>query len=591
MLLAQGHPAELKDNDDASLLRAYAESGSQHAFAALVEKHIHLVHSCALRQCGNDPHLAHDVTQVVFMALAKKSRRLAPDVVLAGWLVRAAHFTAASMRRAERRRRGREVRAAMLRDRETAMQSKPEEQSTSSDVLWQRVGPLLDGLLARLPAAGRDVLVLRFLEGRPYAAIGQRLGISEESARKRAQRALASLRGALARQGIITCEDALEAALAGAIALPAPAALAKAVAAGIGTAHHHELILKGALKLMAWSKAKIAAATIAAAVLVGGGGVVGNRLMHSGATRVVELPAGDQSAPAPVRQVPSASPTVIRGVVRDPAGRPVAGAKVLAAFNQMQFLELSADPQMGPPSAPKAVTGADGVFEISVPFMPVGAVVLGPDGAAEAPSRALSGTPELTVQNYGRIEGTLRFDHKPIRPGSQLLLSTAMLAGHGAQFQMRGRTDASGHFAIERIPPGQYALFISGEDQDGQIRILPGTSARVDIDRPTGRTISGILDGITSRSQVTFLLNPSGPGPATQPAGTFVLSSWQFDGETDAAGHFKIEHAPLGPAHLAAVNIPGKFGTFEKELRIPSPPNEQPYSPFDAGTIKFKSYR
>ena len=61
-------------NDDAQLLRCYAEEGSESAFSELVSQHIDLVYSAALRQVGGDAHLAQDVAQTVFADLARKAR-------------------------------------------------------------------------------------------------------------------------------------------------------------------------------------------------------------------------------------------------------------------------------------------------------------------------------------------------------------------------------------------------------------------------------------------------------------------------------------------------------------------------------------
>lgn len=586
MLAKAEHSENTKASDDAKLLRAYVASGSQEAFAALVERHIDLVHACALRQCENDLHQAYDVTQIVFMALARKARGILPDAVLAGWLVRATHFTAASFRRTERRRKRREARAAELREQEMSMHSKHQEPSTAPDELWQRIAPLVDGLLARLPETARDVLVLRFLEGRSYDAIAQQLKITEETARKRAQRALASLRAALARQGIMTYEEALEGVLATAVAPATQAAMARAIASGIGQAHHHELVLKGALKLMAWSKAKVATTAVAAALLVGGGSVVVHRLINpSNERRIVELPDGARSGAIAIGQAPSASPFVLRGVVRDPSGHPVAGAKVIASYGDMRFLELSVDPQMRQ-SDPQAITTADGSFEVALPSQPLGAVVMGQNGAAEVDAHTLSSTVSLVTQPYGRIEGTLLFNHKPVAASSSILLSTAMLPGHGPQFQMRGRTDAAGHFSIDNVPAGRYALFFPCLDQDGEIRVAAGTSALVEIDRPLGRTIVGTLEGLKSRSSVTFLLSAKGQKPTTQPVDTFVLNSWQFDVEVSKDGSFKINHAPLGPARLSASVMSAQFLVAQKEVQIMPPQDGDTSPPLDIGTMK-----
>jgi len=51
-----------------------------------------------------------------------------------------------------------------------------------------------DDLLRHLPAGERDVLVLRIVEGMRLAEVAAALGISEEAAKKRAQRGLARLR-------------------------------------------------------------------------------------------------------------------------------------------------------------------------------------------------------------------------------------------------------------------------------------------------------------------------------------------------------------------------------------------------------------
>ncbi len=51
-----------------------------------------------------------------------------------------------------------------------------------------------DDLLRPLPAAERNVLVLRIIEGMPYRDVAAALGLSEEAAKKRAQRGLRRLR-------------------------------------------------------------------------------------------------------------------------------------------------------------------------------------------------------------------------------------------------------------------------------------------------------------------------------------------------------------------------------------------------------------
>src|SRR5579859_6193168 len=95
---------------DAELLEQFVRNHSEPAFAALVERHIGLVHSVAARHTTNPQH-AEDIAQAVFIILARKASGLGPRTVLAGWLYHTARLTAANWQRAEARRIHRETEA------------------------------------------------------------------------------------------------------------------------------------------------------------------------------------------------------------------------------------------------------------------------------------------------------------------------------------------------------------------------------------------------------------------------------------------------------------------------------------------------
>src|SRR5437016_11668467 len=79
---------------DQQLLREYTGHRSEPAFSELVHRHVDFVYSAALRMVC-DSHLAQDVTQNVFVALAKDAARITDHRVLSGWLHRTAQNVAA----------------------------------------------------------------------------------------------------------------------------------------------------------------------------------------------------------------------------------------------------------------------------------------------------------------------------------------------------------------------------------------------------------------------------------------------------------------------------------------------------------------
>src|SRR5215471_3752961 len=189
---------------DAQLLRSYADSRSEDAFAELVRRHLNVVYSTALRRVNGDAHLAQDVTQSVFTDLARKAASLSHRPVLTGWLYTSAHFAAAKAVRAESRRRTREQEAQTMNTLLT-------EAADTSD--WPRLQSILEEAMHELKEAEREAILLRFFENRQHGDIGARLGVSENTARMRIERALAKLRAHLVRRGLTTTTGALSAAI------------------------------------------------------------------------------------------------------------------------------------------------------------------------------------------------------------------------------------------------------------------------------------------------------------------------------------------------------------------------------------------
>lgn len=98
--------------DDMALVREFATRNSEAAFEALVARHIDLVYSAAVRQVG-DPHLAQEITQAVFIILARKAASLSDGTFLIGWLFKTTRYAASAELRAATRRKRREQEAHM----------------------------------------------------------------------------------------------------------------------------------------------------------------------------------------------------------------------------------------------------------------------------------------------------------------------------------------------------------------------------------------------------------------------------------------------------------------------------------------------
>ena len=98
-------------SDDFELLRRYVAEGSEEAFALLARRYVNLVYSAALRQV-RDRHLAEDVTQAVFLVLARKAKSIRRKTPLSAWLHTTTRYAAGDVLRARARRMRIEHKAA-----------------------------------------------------------------------------------------------------------------------------------------------------------------------------------------------------------------------------------------------------------------------------------------------------------------------------------------------------------------------------------------------------------------------------------------------------------------------------------------------
>lgn len=258
------------------LLQDYARHGAEDAFATLVQRHVNLVYSVALRHT-RIPSDAEEITQAVFIILARKAGHLNRNTVLDGWLYQTARLTALSHLRGERRRQ--------FHEQEAYMQSSAQENLPDTHT-WDQLAPLLDEAMGQLRKADRDALVLRFFKERSLREVAAALGMNEGTAQRRVLRAVEKLRRFFAKRGVSVPVTALTAAISAHSVQAAPGVLVKSVITvaavkGAVASGSTVALINEASKLMTSAKLKTAALLGAAFLVTGGTAVVVSQVTTS----------------------------------------------------------------------------------------------------------------------------------------------------------------------------------------------------------------------------------------------------------------------------------------------------------------------
>jgi RNA polymerase sigma factor (sigma-70 family) len=199
----------------------------------LVRRYTNLVYSVARRRLGN-VSLAQEITQLVFIRLAKTVPKLRGDNELAAWLHRTTVHVSIDLWRSESRRRARESNAAV-------MHAEPDEA-----LAWNDMALVLDESVNELNDPDRQAILLRFFNQKTMRELGTALGISEDAAKMRVNRALGRLRDKLGARGVASAsaialgtalsQHAVEAAPAQLVATLAASNFAAAAGGGTGIA-------------------------------------------------------------------------------------------------------------------------------------------------------------------------------------------------------------------------------------------------------------------------------------------------------------------------------------------------------------------
>lgn len=579
--------------NDLELLRQYVQNGSESAFAELARRYVGLVYSAAMRHLHN-PQDAEDVTQAVFLLLARKSRGLSAGVVVPAWLLRATHFASRSFLRGTNRRQRHEMRAA------TMSSANPSGQRDAHDSQpdWEQVAPVLDEAIASLSGTARDALVLRFFRNKSYREVSEHLSIAEPAARKRVARAVEQLRQYFKRRGVVLSATALEVLVVAHGVEPAPGALAAAAAKagvkGAAVAAKHAALAHGAAMGMVPASAKVAA--VAAAIVLLGG--TASLIFYNGhrGNSSAELAQNNVSAVI-VAQVQAGA---IRGRVLDPSGRPAAGAEVILA-RASAAVSVYAPPGGG---ALSVKAGPDGGFEFPAESDATAIVARNGDGVAQVRIADLQRADVIQLVPWGRIEGTLKVGSTPqvgrtielSRTGGSLEEWYAWRIMHEA----KARTDGRGHFVFDRVialPPGsRNQLELKWQANDGggqrsaQLWVAPRQTVNVELGG-TGRPIIGRLDATAGLPRFVGQLVTQPPD--SMPVGAQIWSPTIIPVSVSADGSFRADDVLAGKYNLVLLSIENARGSPVAEATaqanmtviVPEMSGGRSDQPLDLGTL------
>jgi RNA polymerase sigma factor (sigma-70 family) len=482
------------------LLRRYTKDNSQEAFAALSARYLNMVYAVCLREV-HDPELAQDVTQAVFLLLARTAPSFRSKTALPGWLFRTARFASQNARTREQRRRHYEEKAAM--EERAAMERDPPGEE---DAAWKELEPLLNRSLAALREEDRSCVLLRFFQGASFAEIGAAFGVSEDGARKRVIRSLSKMHRYFTKNGIIVPSAALATLLTAHAAKAAPAAcqasithLMLGVLAGHTTAvltgSHVYQLSEGAMKAMKIAQIKVVVGVTTAVMVVGAGtyGVVWSAasttklpppsiVVSSGAPPARTTANNALIAKLTADSTPSQYRTVtLTGKVRRADGAPVGRVHVCAKIQDSEIIKLfkgksgMSTPSEMEISASFAHTKPDGTYTLYVGdgvkynvFIAREDImkVSEPDtGMVAAVAEGISGSkgstvsvPDLVLTPGGIVTGTVT-DKATGRPiAGAAVLGNGALSPQSTTGVLGTQTDSTGTYRL-RVAPGKNLVY------------------------------------------------------------------------------------------------------------------------------------
>lgn len=306
------------------------------------------------------------------------------------------------------------------------------------------------------------------------------------------------------------------------------------------------------------------------------------------------------------------------GVVLGPGGKPLEGADVvLCTPNNGAYVRAGATFNRDHTLAVQ--TGADGRFSFAAQTEPFEILVIAKEGFARVAEAELATSPRIAVQRWARLEGTLRIGAKPgiseticIQFDKERELGAANI-----HFDYQARTDRTGRFVFERVPPGtsghvgrqiilnrRGSSFTSGYTHALPVGFSTGVTFKLDLGG-TGRPVIGRLiapdgddEGIEWNSGFSSLeLLPPKEEARDPMAPDSGRRRYSF--RTNRDGSFRVEDVPAGMYRLQVQihqplvknglpHLGKRLGSLTHEFTVKEMPGGRSDEPLDLGRLELK---
>jgi RNA polymerase sigma factor (sigma-70 family) len=336
----------IASENDRDLLRRFADTGDQQAFAHLFRRHFGLVFGVCHRALSNAQD-AEDACQATFLILARKARSADWQQSLANWLYTTARRVSRNVLVTAQRRLRREKRAAV-----------PESVQAVDQMTGRELLAVLDEELDRLPPRFREPLVLCYLQGLTRDEAANRLGVPLSTLKSHLERGRKRLGEALTRRGCAPGAGLFAVALSPP-SHAVPPGLLQAVLASLSGSP--SVAVASVVRQVVVDRAvnrSVVALLLLAGVAALGFGLVSVNLSAAARTppqaASAQAPAPDQPPGKEPAKVAAHSGITVTGRAFRPDGEPLAAAKLILVAAEMPPTQLG-------------TTDAAGRFTVSLP--------------------------------------------------------------------------------------------------------------------------------------------------------------------------------------------------------------------------------